>query len=412
MMRLEFVLKVVWKELLSTWRDARTLRATILMPLILNPLILLGLPILFNSTQTGEIEKRQVVGVIGLERMPDSLKKLLETDTPLGKGVELKPVTDATKSVQDGSVEAALVLTKPLPTQAGNSSVPIEVHVKLSSQKSQVVRGKINTAIEMFGNQLVLKKLASVGLSEQTLHPVVAVDVSADTVAEKASGIFGFFIPLLLLSGIIAGGQSTAIDSTAGEKERGSLEALLVTPISRFEVVVGKTLGVTVFALLSATLSIISLVLTGWFSKNILPKLMKTDTELSQVFGGNIALDAQGYFVLLLIALTAAVMLSALMLNICIFAKSFKEAQTYLVPLSLVVSFGSIGLQFADYLQRSSFLYGTPLVGTMIYILDLIKGKSDVGNAIIVIATNIIFTAAFVALALRSFKREQVLFRN
>ena len=411
-MRWDFIFKVVWKELLSTWRDARTLRATILMPLILNPLILLGLPILFNSTQTGEIEKRQVVGVIGLERMPIGLKKLLESDSIEGKGVSLQAVMDATKSVQDGEVEATLVLPKAFPVAAGDSSVKIEVHTKLSSQKSQVVRGKINNAIEAFGNQLVLKKLASVGLSAQTLHPIVTQDVSADTVAEKASGIFGFFIPLLLLSGIIAGGQSTAIDSTAGEKERGTLEALLVTPISRFEVVIGKTLSVTAFALLSACLSILSLLLTGWFSKNVLPRLMNSDTELSRLFGGNIALDAQGYLILLLIALTAAAMLSALMLNICIYAKSFKEAQTYLIPLSLVVSFGSIGLQFADYLQRSSLLYVTPLVGTMISILDLIKGKSDLGNAMLVVVSNLVFTGIFVALALQSFKREQVLFRN
>ena len=411
-MRWDFIFKVVWKELLSTWRDARTLRATILMPLILNPLILLGLPILFNSTQMGEIEKRQVVGVIGLERMPIGLKKLLESDSIEGKGVSLQAVMDATKSVQLGEVEATLVLPKAFPVAAGDSSVKIEVHTKLSSQKSQVVRGKINNAIEAFGNQLVLKKLASVGLSAQTLHPIVAQDVSADTVAEKASGIFGFFIPLLLLSGIIAGGQSTAIDSTAGEKERGTLEALLVTPISRFEVVIGKTLSVTAFALLSACLSILSLLLTGWFSKNVLPRLMNSDTELSRLFGGNIALDAQGYLILLLIALTAAAMLSALMLNICIYAKSFKEAQTYLIPLSLVVSFGSIGLQFADYLQRSSLLYVTPLVGTMISILDLIKGKSDLGNAMLVVVSNLVFTGIFVALALQSFKREQVLFRN
>ena len=105
------------------------------MPLILNPLILLGLPLLIGNTRSGEAEKRQIVGVIGLERMPVSLKKLLESDSPEGKGVTLKAVQDATKSVQDGTVEAALVLLSALPTQAGGVSVPIEVHVKLSSQK-------------------------------------------------------------------------------------------------------------------------------------------------------------------------------------------------------------------------------------------------------------------------------------
>jgi sodium transport system permease protein len=69
-------------------------------------------------------------------------------------------------------------------------------------------------------------------------------------------------------------------------------------------------------------------------------------------------------------------------------------------------------LQFADFLQRSSLLYAIPLVGTMISILDLIKGKGGFAPAMIVVVSNLVFTAIFVALALRSFKREQVLFRN
>jgi sodium transport system permease protein len=411
-MRFDYVLKVVWKELLSTWRDSRTFRSMILMPLILNPLILLGIPLMIDSTQSGEVQNRQTIGVVGIEFLPATLKKLLEADSSQGRGLVLKVVSDATKSVQSGEVEASLILKKALPTQAGGEGVPIEIHRKLSNQKSAVVAGKIELAIEAFGNTLVAQKLASVGLPERTLHPVVAQTISADTSAEKASGVFAFIIPMLILSGIIGGGQATAIDSTAGEKERGSLEALLVTPILRFEIVVGKIIGVTTFALLSAVVSVLSLLVTGFISNTVLPIFMKSRGAISTLFGGNLSLDVNGYVILLLLSITVAMMLSALMLNICIYAKSFKEAQTYLIPLALLSSFGSIGLQFADFLQRSSLIYSIPLIGSMISILDLVKGKSDWGNALIVVASNLVCTGIFLFLGLRSFNREQVLFRN
>ena len=224
-MRWDFVRFVAWKELLSTFRDKRTLASTILLPLVMIPIFLIGFPLIIGKTIGGEQEKRQVVGVVG-RKMPASLKKSLEGDAKLAVGVELKVVTDATKAVQDGDVEAAIVVPEKVPSSAGGKPVPIEVHFKQSSQKAQLVFSKISDSIDAYARELTKTKLLKAGLSEQVLTPVVSSPVNADTVAEKASGIFAFLIPMFLIQWMLAGGQATAIDATAGEKERGTLEAL------------------------------------------------------------------------------------------------------------------------------------------------------------------------------------------
>jgi sodium transport system permease protein len=203
-MRWDFVRFVAWKELLSTFRDKRTLASTILLPLVMIPIFLIGFPLIISQTIGGEQEKRQAVGVVGLERMPASLKKSLEGDAKLAVGVELKAVTDATKAVQSDEVEAAIVMPASLPLSAGGTPVPIEVHFKQSNQKANLVYNKISDSIDAYARELTKAKLLEAGLSEQVLTPVVSSPVSADTVAEKASGILAFIIPMFLIQWMLA----------------------------------------------------------------------------------------------------------------------------------------------------------------------------------------------------------------
>lgn len=415
-MRWDFVRFVAWKELLSTFRDKRTLASTILLPLVMIPIFLIGFPLIIGKTIGGEQEKRQVVGVVGLERMPASLKKSLEGDAKLAVGVELKAVTDATKAVQDGTVEAAIVVPEKVPSSAGGKPVPIQVHFKQSSQKAQLVFSKISDSIDVYARELTKAKLLEAGLSEQVLTPVVSSPVNADTVAEKASGIFAFLIPMFLIQWMLAGGQATAIDATAGEKERGTLEALLVTPVSRLEVVIGKLIAVVTFSVSATIFSMLGLLLTGLISAFLLPSMLDTKTRnggnLTEILGGNLSLSGEGFAMLLLVGITMAILIASLLIAICIFARSFKEAQTYLAPLAIVLIIPAVFLQFADFLARGSQIYAIPVIGSMLTILDVVKGVLVWPHALTAIAVNLIVAAVMVAFALSSFRREQVLFRN
>jgi sodium transport system permease protein len=414
-MRWDFIGRVAGKEILSTLRDRRTLVSSIVLPLVMIPLFLIGFPLVIGNTfQREQQERRQTVGVIGLQNVPATLKKVLETDRPGATGVNLIEVQDATKAVQDGAVEAAIIVPK-LPSSAGGTPVPIQIHFKRSSQRAQLIYSKLENAIQEYSGELVKAKLAQFKLPPQTLTPITAAPVNADNAAERASGVFAFLIPMFIVQWILIGGQATAIDATAGEKERGTLEALLVTPISRLEVVVGKLIAVVGFSVMSTVFSMIGLVLTGLIAAIVLPVQLSRggrEDRLATAFGGNLSLSFDGFAQLLIVGLTVAVMVGALLLAICIFARSFKEAQTYIAPLGILIVIPAVFLQFADFVSRGTGLYAIPVVGSMVVILDVVKGVLNWSHAGTAILINLAVAAVAVALALRNFRREQVLFRN
>ncbi|HEX2863595.1 MAG TPA: ABC transporter permease, partial [Deinococcales bacterium] len=138
-MRWNFVSSVAFKEILSTFRDRRTLASTIVMPMILIPLLLIGLPLIMAKAFGGQQETRQDIGIVGLQYAPKALVNALEADTPGAKGVNLKPVTDPVKAVQDGKVEAVIVVPANVPSVAGGTPVPVKVYTKMSSTKSSLV---------------------------------------------------------------------------------------------------------------------------------------------------------------------------------------------------------------------------------------------------------------------------------
>jgi sodium transport system permease protein len=408
-MRFPLIWRVTVKELLSTVRDVRSFRSAIIIPFIMTPVFLLLFPTLIAQTSGGETVRRQTVGVVGLERLPAGLRTRLEGQN----GVDLKPVPDALQAVQDGTVDAALrVPDAGLPSVAGGSSVPLEVFVKFSNQRAGVVREKLEGIIAGYSRALVVQKLASVGLPESTLEPITARAVNAETATETAGGFFAFLIPFLLLNAIIGSAATVAIDATAGEKERGSLETLLVAPVSRLEVLLGKLGAVTLYALFGVLVQIAAFVFTTAISPFVLAQFGGDAAQIASRLGGNLSLGVDGFVTLLLIGVSVALMLSGLLIAVSLYARSFKEAQTYLLPITLISAFSSIGLQFGDFITRSAGLYAVPVVGSVIGILDLVKGKLGTDMAIVIVVSNIVYALITAFFALRNFRSEQVLFRN
>jgi sodium transport system permease protein len=218
---------------------------------------------------------------------------------------------------------------------------------------------------------------------------------------------------MFIFLAILGGASTVAVDSTAGEKERGSLEILLVSPIRRLEVVLGKLLAVTLFALFGVVMQVSAFVVSGLLSPIVLKQFgPSTGSDMSALFGGNLNLGFSGYFSMFLIGITVALMLSGLLVAISIYARSFKEAQTYLVPLQIIAQFVSIGMQFGDFITRSTLLYATPVIGSTLGILDIVKGKATPEIVAVIVIANLVFAVGTAYLALRNFSKEQVLFRN
>jgi sodium transport system permease protein len=412
-MRFNFIWRVAYKELISTVRDVKAFRASIILPFIMTPLFIIGFPLLLGNLFGGEAQKKQVVGVENIAQMPLALRTLLERGEG-GAGVELKSINEPLKAVQNGDIDAAISIPNSgIPSSAGGKPIEIQVFVKFSNQKASVVREKITSAIQNYSKSLVIKKLASVGLTPDTLEPIRTKSVNAETVEESSGGILAFLFPMLIFFAILGSASTVAVDSTAGEKERGSLEILLVSPVQRLEVVLGKLLAVTLFALFGVIIQVTAFIASGALSPIVLKQFGSAgSSDMTSLFGGNLNLGVGGFLSMFLIGITVALMLSGVLVSIGIYARSFKEAQTYLVPLQIVAQFVSIGMQFGDFITRSTLLYATPIIGSTLGILDIVKGKATPEIIAIIVIANLIFAIGTAFLALRNFSKEQVLFRN
>ena len=413
-MRLNFIWKVAYKELLSTWRDRRTLRSTIIMPLVFIPLFTLAFPLLLSRAFGGQQTARQSVGVVG--SLPPELRKLLTQDVrgPGGKvataGVRLQPVRDPLAAVRNGTVDVALAVPPNLPTVAGAGSAAVEVYSKSGDQRVQAgAADKVKSALREYNDGLVAAKLRALKLDRSVLTPVRVQSVDASNTQERASGALAFIIPYFLLQFILSGAMAPAIDSTAGEKERGTLEVLLVSPVRRSEVVTGKLLATTIFAVATAIFGVIGFALSAPLSRLLLPN---GGGDIAGAFGGTLSVGVLDFVVLLAVALSSALLLSALLMAVAIYARSFREAQTYLTPVFILLIVPLFVLQFADFLAKGLVLYAVPLVGGALVILDVVKGALSGTGAGVAILSNVIFTLLLLALALRSFRREAVIFRN
>ncbi|WP_424951688.1 ABC transporter permease subunit [Deinococcus sp.] len=411
-LRWRFVWQVARKELLSTVRDRRALLSGILLPLLLIPVFTVGFPALLGRAFSGQGQERQRVGVLGA--FPESLRERLtagRTDSAgrHEQGVVLVPVTDPQAAVRNGTADAVLVFPPNLPARAGEPNATVKLYAKVGNLKAESgVISKLNAALDDYNTRLVSEGLSERGIPVSFLTPLRVQTLDASRPQEAASGQLAFLVPMFLLQFILAGGMATAIDSTAGEKERGTLEVLLVSPIRRPEVVVGKLLATCSTALLSAACGLLGLLLSGPVSR----LLVQDSGGVASGLGGRLSVTPASVLVLIVMALSAALLLSALLIAVSIFARSYKEAQTYVTPISLLIVFPAIGLQFADFIGHGAGLYTLPVVNAMVVILDVVKGKLTLPFAALAVAVNLLVTALLLLLAIRSFGREGVIFRN
>ncbi|GHF29334.1 ABC transporter [Deinococcus metalli] len=411
------VWRIAARDLLSTLRDRRTLNATILMPMILIPLFTLGLPLMLGSFIGGQQQARQKLGVVGT--LPAALETALTRDERLANGtliragVTLVPVENARAAVQSGAVDAAVQPAGVIPTSAGAAQGTLEVYAKLNNLRAQAgAFAKVQDVVNAYNRTLTLDRLKALGLGAGVLTPVVLRPVDASPPQEQRSGQLAFLIPMLMLQFILSGAMATAVDATAGEKERGTLESLLVAPVRRSEVVAGKLLATTITALTSACFSVLGFILSGLLVGAFTRGRSGASAEISQAMGGQITLGVGSALALLGVALSAALLISALLITVGIYARSFKEAQTYIAPLSLAIVIPAVMLQFSDFLTLGPGLYALPLFGGMLTLLEIVRGTVTAAHVLLAMAANLVGTVLLGLLALRSFGREEVIFRN
>ena len=376
---------------------------------MLLPVIMLGLPLVVGGLFEREQETVTEVGIQGAANLPAELQAVL-----ISQNVSLIETDDPEAAVRDGRLQVAI--TVPSDFQAAierGERTEITLYNKLGNLRSEVNANKIEAAVRAYRQQLVAARLAEVGLAPEVLEPIVLATVDASSEAERSSGQLAWLIPFFIAIWTLTGGQITAIDATAGEKERGTLEALLVAPIRRVEVVVGKFLATLAFGLTAAVMAIVGYVLGGVAMRAIfLPRLGSDANEFVSVLGGALDINLVTVLLLFLSALLLASLIAALLLSITMFARSFKEAQSYVAPLSFLLIIPALGLQFKDLLDLGDIIYLVPIFNVLVLMDDIVKGAASANAVLLSWGSLLVAVALLLAFAYRNFRREGVIFRT
>lgn len=408
-MRWRFVRSVAGKEILSTLRDHRAIVSNLVIPLVLLPVIMLGLPLLMGGLFQRETTTVTEVAVEGRAHLPADLAALIEAQNAV-----LIDVDDAVEAVRADRMPAGLVVGPGFAEAlASGTRAEIAVVGKEGNLRAELNVGKLRAAIDAYRRALVAERLVAAGVDPAVLEPIAVVTRDASTDAERSSGQLAWLIPFFIAIWTLTGGQMTAIDATAGEKERGTLEVLLVAPVRRAEVVFGKFLAVVLFGLSAAVMAIVGFILGGTVLRTIfLPMLGDEATGIVSMMGGQLTITPLTVVLLVVSSVLMASVVAALLMSVTLFARSFKEAQTYVAPMSFVLLIPAIALQFKDLIGTGGFAYWVPVYNVMILMDDAVKGAAQLGPTLTAWGTMAVLIVALLAFALANFRREEVLFRT
>ena len=408
-MRPRQIWAVAAKEILSTVRDQRAIISNLVLPLVLLPVIMLGMPLLLGGLFQREAVSVTPVAVQGAEYLPAELRSAIEA-----QNVELLEIDDPEAAVREGDYGVGLVVPEGFAeavTEGGNASLTLLA--KVGNMRSELNASKVQEAVASYQQSVVAERLGARGLDPAILQPVSVQRVDASSEAERSSGQLSWLIPFFIAIWTLTGGQMTAIDATAGEKERGTLESLLVAPVRRSEVVAGKFFATMVFGLGAALAAILGYLLGGVALRSVfLPRLGDDAEELVSIMGGSLAVDAGSILLLLVSAVLLAAVVSAVLIGVCMFARSFKEAQSYVAPMSFLFVIPAVGLQFKDLIGLGDSAYYIPVFNALLVMDDIVKGTATASHMLMTWGSLIVVIVLLLIFAYRNFTREDVIFRS
>jgi sodium transport system permease protein len=383
---------VLAKECRDNIRDRRTILASLSLAL-LGPVLIVALMAFVLNTTLGEARESFRIAVVGSEHAP-ALMAHLEMH-----GVELESadLPDPRQAVIDGTEGLVLVIGADYPERLRGGEANTVALIYDSSQAG-AARRNFMTARQMimgYGHKLGVLRLQLRGVDPAVLSPIHVAEMDTASPAARALSILGM-LPYLLVLVVFMGGFYLAIDATAGEREHGSLEPLLVQPVSRAALVLGKVAAASVFSAMAVILFLISLTLS-------LPFVPLHKIGMSLQIGAVTAVK------LFAISLPLMVLGAALLTVVASFAKSYKEAQTYLTLVILVPTLPLIVTQLLD-IRPSAALMVVPSLSQATLTTSYIKGDAVPWSHLIISLGATSLVAALLAwLAIALYKRERLL---
>lgn len=386
--------------------------SSIILPLVLMPLLIIGI----GKFTLYEIQKSQEqvvkIAFVNETEAPELVNAIKKQD----KVEVVKIEGDLFEVVKNDKIDAGIIIPADFQTSLEKQS-PIQIKVMRDStnNKSSTALSRIMTGLATYNNQVLQNRFANQKINPTVLASVTAMSEDVATERERGGFGLGFILPLFIVMWSIIGGQYTAIDASAGEKERKTLEALILTPVRRINIVFGKFLAVSTVALLSVVVSLVSLYIGLKMSgSSIYNQASQTagagtsSESLNIVF----SLEPKAIIILLVASLFLVFMFSALLLSISIFAKSYKEAQSYIGPAYLVVILPTVFVNTLPGLKPALWFFALPVMNAILLFKEVLLGTYDWSHILVTIGSLVVYSLAAIFVAAKIYSKEGILFRD
>jgi len=387
------ILAVFHKEFIDNLRDRRSL-VTVLLTSLFMPLFVVGMVIVMGQLLNPDIiEKPIQLAVTGKENAPQ-LVEFLEQN-----GVVVLPApADPQSEIQNGRQDVILVIPGSYAeefTQGAPASIRLILDSSRMSASPNISR--VKRLLGAYSQQVSATRLMARGINPAITNPVLIIDQDIST-PQSQSLLFLNMLPYFVIMVIFMGGMYVVIDATAGERERGSLEPLLINPVRRSEFVLGKLSASLPYAV---AILIVCLVTIG-LAFNLIP--------LEQFTGFPMSVSLTSLWVIFWICLPMVFLAGGLQMILASFTRSFKEAQTYLSFLPLVAGLPSAFLIFLP-VKASAVLMLIPAFGQGLLINQVMRAETiDPSHVLISIATTLVLSVVTIGLSIKLYEREELLF--
>lgn len=391
---MQTLLAVFRKEVVDNFRDRRTLASALLMGPLLGPMLFAFIINLSIERSLSDVDKPMDLPVIGAEHAPNLARYLQSRNILLVDGPPDREAAIA--AVKTGDTDVVVIIPENFGKQL-HEGVPALVELVSDQADQQAERDarRARNALRTYNQEIAAMRLVGRGVSPSVLQAVVIDEVDVSTPSGRAGILLGmmsyFFIFALLM-----GGMYLAIDTTAGERERGSLEPLLSLPVTRDQLMLGKIAATCLFMSMSLLLSLWSF----FFALKFMPL---QQLGMTPNFGPGVVFAA--FFVLAPFILLGA----ALMTLVASFTKSYKEAQTWLSIVLIAPTLPILVVSILNVRAQLGFMF-IPSLSQHLILVDMVKNEPlNLLHVAVSIASTLVFGIALTLICARLYRREGLL---
>jgi sodium transport system permease protein len=388
------ILVVLKKEIRENLRDRKAVFNSLLLAPILFPVLLIGMTWLGTSAQTERAERVLEVPVVGAEQAPNLIRYLEQ------QGMIIKPAPEDPEALVRSQKEPVIIRIPETFGEQWQAGRPAEIEVIIdpSRPESDIPTSRVKGLLRGYSREIGMLRLQMRGVSPSVMSPLLIRDVDLSTPQSRGMLIM-LFLPYILMITAFMGGMHLAIDTTAGEKERRSLEPLLINPVPRWQIMMGKLLATGIFGMASLVLTLLAFRIT-------LPYLPLA------ALGVDLGLGVTAMAGILLVVAPVALMAAALLTVMATYAKSFREAQSYMGLVVLIPMIPTL-MFMSNPVKPEASMMPIPLFSQNLLIGELVRGEAVPMQWLLYSAGGtLLLTFALMAFAATLFSRPRVVFSD